>query len=163
MSEELVVMGRVTGPYGVQGWIKLQPYTEDPEALCDYKSWWIGGQEKQVLEAAVHGASVIAQIAGLENREAAALLKGSEIAVPRNALPETAAGEFYWTDLIGLEVVNEQQEVLGKVAGHLSNSAHDVMRVADGGKERLLPFVEAVIREVDMKAGRIRVDWNADW
>lgn len=156
-------MGRVTGPYGVKGWIKIQPYTEDLEGLCEYKTWWVGGQERAVLEAAVHGATVIAQISGVENREEAALLKGSEIAIPRNALPAIAADEFYWADLIGLEVVNEQEEVLGKVAGHLSTGAHDVMRVVDGETERLLPFVEAVVRKVDMAARRIRVDWGADW
>lgn len=156
-------MGRVTGPYGVKGWIKIQPYTEDLEGLCEYKTWWVGGQERAVLEAAVHSATVIAQISGVENREEAALLKGSEIAIPRNALPAIAADEFYWADLIGLEVVNEQEEVLGKVAGHLSTGAHDVMRVVDGETERLLPFVEAVVRKVDMAARRIRVDWGADW
>ncbi|HKO88377.1 MAG TPA: ribosome maturation factor RimM [Burkholderiales bacterium] len=163
MSEDFVVLGRVTGPYGVKGWIKIQPYTEDVERLCEYKAWWVGGQQKAVMEAAVHSASVIAQVAGVESREAAAALKGAEIAVPREALPEVSEDEFYWADLIGLEVVNEQEEVLGKVAGHMSNGAHDVMRVMDGETERLLPFVDAVIRKVDMAARRIRVDWGADW
>ena len=167
VPEDLVVMGRVVGPYGVKGWVKIQPFTEHPENLCDYPMWWIGKsgqwQEQEILEAAVHGQTVVAQVSGVDSREAAALLKGSEIAVPRAALPATDENEYYWADLIGLEVVNEQEEVLGKVAGHLSTGAHDVMRVVDGETERLLPFVDAVIRNVDMKARRIRVDWGADW
>jgi 16S rRNA processing protein RimM len=167
VPEDLVVMGRVVGPYGVKGWLKVQPYTEYPENLCDYANWWIGGagqwQEQAVLESAVHGATVVAKVSGIETREAAALLKGSEVAVPRTELPATGENEYYWADLIGLEVVNEQEEVLGKVAGHLSTGAHDVMRVVDGETERLLPFVDAVIRKVDMQARRIRVDWGADW
>ena len=164
---DLVVMGRVVGPYGIKGWLKIQPFSESLEALCGYSTWWVtkAGQTREiaVLQAKVHGATVIAQVEGLENPEAAALLKGAEVAVSRELLPATQAGEYYWSDLMGLEVVNEQEEMLGRVAGHLSTGAHDVMRVVDGKTERLLPFVEAVIRKVDLAARRIRVDWGADW
>jgi 16S rRNA processing protein RimM len=164
---DLVTMGRVAGPYGIKGWLRIQPFTDSPNGLCGYSKWWIaepaGWREVEVIEAKVHGAAVVAQVEGVESREAAALLKGAEVAVARSAMPATSAEEFYWTDLIGFEVVNEQDEVLGKLAGHLSTGAHDVMQVMDGEKERLLPFVETVIRAVDMKARRIRVDWGADW
>lgn len=160
-------MGRVVSPYGVKGWIKIQPYTENLEAFCGYTSWWIGKpgdlSAKTVVQAKVHGATIIAQLEGLQDPETAARLKGAEVAVAREALPAPEADEYYWSDLIGLEVVNEQEEVLGKVAGHLSTGAHDVMRVVEGETERLLPFVEAVVRKVDMSARRIRVDWGADW
>ena len=166
-TPELVVMGRIAGPYGVKGWIKVQPYTEFPENLCDYARWWVrrdnAARELEVLDSALHGATVVAQLAGIDSREAAALLKGSEIAVPREALPAAEEGEHYWADLIGLEVVNVQGEVLGKVSGHFSNGAHDVMRVERDGAEQLLPYVEAVIRKVDMPGRRITVDWGADW
>jgi len=166
-TDDMVVMGRVVGAYGVKGWIKVQPYTESIENLCDYESWWIGraGEwvEREVLDAAVHGATVLAQLEGLADREAAALLKGSEIAVPRAALPPPEENEHYWADLIGLAVVNVQGEALGRVAGHVHNGAHDVMRVEHDGGERLIPYVEAIVQEVDLAGRRIVVDWGVDW
>ncbi|MFO7189891.1 MAG: ribosome maturation factor RimM [Pseudomonadota bacterium] len=163
----MVVMGRVAGAYGVRGWIKVQPYTESVQNLAEYGRWWIGSagnwQEWKVLQAKVHGATVLAKLEGLDVRETAALLKGREVAVPREAMPPTAEDEHYWTDLIGLEVVNLQGEVLGKVAGHFSNGAHDIMRVARDEAEQLIPYVGAVIREVDLPGRRIVVDWGADW
>ncbi len=160
-------MGRIVGPYGVKGWVKVQPFTETVASLCDYRQWWVGQgadmREMTVLDAAAHGATVVAQLAGTDDREAAARLKGSEIAVPREAMPATNEGEYYWADLVGLEVVNEQGEMLGRVAGHFSNGAHDVMRVEHDGPERLIPFVDAVVRKVDVPGGRIVVDWGADW
>lgn len=167
-STDMVVMGRIAGPYGVKGWVKVQPYTETPEGLCEYGRWWVARagndpEEMEVLDAAVHGAAVVALLSGIESREAAASLKGGDIAVPRAALPPADENEYYWADLIGLDVVNERGEALGRVAGHFSNGAHDVMRVTDGTQERLIPYVEAVVREVDTAGRRIVVDWGADW
>lgn len=163
----MVVMGRVVGAYGVKGWIKVQSYTESIENLCDYESWWIGRtgewMEREVLDVAVHGTTVVAQLAGLDDREAAALLKGSEVAVPRGALPPVEEDEHYWADLVGLDVVNTQGVVLGKLAGHYSNGAHDVMRVEHEDAERLIPYVDAVVQEVDLAGRRIVVDWGVDW
>lgn len=160
-------MGRVVGTWGVKGWVKVQPYTETVAALGDHDRWWVGRgadlQEMALCDSAVHGATLVAQLAGIDDREAALRLKGCEVAVPRAALPAVAEGEYYWTDLIGLAVVNEQGEMLGRVAGHFSNGAHDVMRVERDGPERLIPFVDAVIREVDLSGRRITVDWGADW
>lgn len=166
-SDDMVVMGRIAGPYGVKGWVKVQPYTETPEGLCAYGRWWVGragdSREMVVQEAAVHGVTVVAQLAGIDSREGAALLKGSDVAVPREQLPPTDDNEHYWGDLIGLDVVNEQGEALGQLADHFSNGAHDVMRVTDGAQERLIPYVEAVVRRVDISCRRILVDWGADW
>ncbi len=160
-------MGRVMGPWGVKGWIKVQPFTEYVDGLCDFPAWWIGGREIAVEEAAPHGATVIAKLAGLDVREDAMKLKGAEVSVPRDALPEAGEDEFYWDDLVGLEVVNLQDEALGKVAEVFSNGAHEVLRIAQGEgsarRERLVPFVDATVREVSLAEGRIRVDWGADW
>ena len=167
MPENLVVMGRVIGAHGVKGQLKVQPFSESPDALCNYPKWWIGKpgkwQQVDVLDATVHGLTVVARLAGIEDRDAAALLRHSEVAVPREALPATESDEYYWADLIGFSVMNEQEVMLGQVAGHLSTGAHDVMRVVDGETERLLPFVGAVIRKVDVAQRCIRVDWGADW
>jgi 16S rRNA processing protein RimM len=160
-------MGRVAAPYGVKGWVKVTPFTGIAEALTAFGRWWIGGpggwEEVEVAEARRHGANVIGRLAGCGDREQAAKLRGREVAVPRAALPETASDEYYWADLVGLEVVNADGQTLGKVGSLFSNGAHDVMRVEAGGSERLVPFVPAVVRKVDLAAGRIEVDWGLDW
>jgi 16S rRNA processing protein RimM len=160
-------MGRVAAPHGVKGWIKVTPFTAQPDALGRHAIWWLGRagdwREVEVAESAAHGPNLLARLAGCTDRDAAARLRGCEIAVPRAALPAAAPDEYYWADLVGLDVVNEQGQALGKVTGLFSNGAHDVMRVEEGGNERLVPFVGAVVREVDLAGRRIVVDWGLDW
>ena len=160
-------MGRVDAPYGVKGWIKVAPFTAAPDALTRFGRWWIGGpegwKEVEVAEAKRHAAVVVARFAGCGDREQAAKLRGFEVAVPREALPAPAPDEYYWADLVGMEVVTAERESLGRVTELFSNGAHDVMRVGAGKGERLVPFVTAVVRRVDLAAGRIEVDWEPDW
>jgi len=164
-------MGRVLAPYGVKGWIKVQPFTASPESLAGYDHWWFseGGDwaESDIAEVAVHGSDVVARPAGCTDRDQAVKYRGREVAIPREAFPEAGKDEFYWADLVGLEVVNMQGEVLGEVAGLLSSGVQDILRVSEGtrsGKdERLIPIVEAVVKKVDLKTGRIEVDWGKDW
>jgi len=164
-------MGRVAAPHGVKGWIKVAPFTGQPGALGQHPKWWVGRsgdwREVEVAESAVHGMSLLARLAGCTDRDAAARLRGSEIAVPRSALAATAPDEYYWADLVGLEVVNGEGQALGKVDSLFSNGAHDVMRVeaveSGGKRERLVPFVGAVVRQVDLAGRRIVVDWGVDW
>jgi 16S rRNA processing protein RimM len=160
-------MGRIAATYGVKGWVKVTPFTESPAALIRYPRWWVGRAdawtETEVSERAVHGASIVARFFGCADREQAAKLRGSEVAIPRDALPEPAPNEYYWADLIGAEVVNTDGLSLGKVAGLFSNGAHDVMRVGEGRAERLIPFVGAVIRTIDLPRHRIEVEWGTDW
>lgn len=159
-------MGRVAGPFGVQGWIKIQPYTEEVGGLKDFAVWWLGSEagwrEYPVLEASVHGKTLIARLAGCDDRDAAAALKGCEVAVPREELPATDRDEYYWSDLIGLSVVNTQDQQLGTVSDLLTTGAHDVL-VVQGDRERLIPFIAQVVLEVDLAASRVRVDWGADY
>lgn len=159
-------MGRVAAPYAVRGWIKVQTFTQHLDSLLDYPIWHLGKAGKwqayNVLEAKVHGSSVVAQLAGIDDRNAAEAATGMEIAVAREELPPAEDNEFYWDDLVGLTVVNTQGETLGKVTGLLETGAHDVLKVS-GEKEHLIPFVEAIAREVDLEAGRIVVDWGSDW
>lgn len=111
-----------------------------------------------------HGDGLVVSFAGVADRTAAEALKGQLIGVPREALPETGDDEFYWADLLGLAVVNEEGAVLGKVAGLIETGANDVLQVVnDAGEERLLPFVDAVVLEVNKPAGVIRVAWGCDW
>jgi len=161
-------MGRIVAPYGLKGWVRIEPYGADPVSLSAHPSWWVGRngdwQELKVAQSVLqHGASLVARFEGYVERDAALALKGSDVAVERETLPPSANNEFYWVDLVGLKVVNVQDEELGVVAGLFDNGAHAVMRVVAGETERLLPFVEQVVRQVDMAEGRIRVEWELDW
>ena len=160
------MMGRIAAPYGVKGWIKVQPLTAETRTLLDYRTWWIGDeggwQEHAVTGGRAQGQMLVAAIEGCDDREAAASLRGKTVAVPRAALPATQAQEYYWADLIGLRVVNAVEQEFGRVAAVVQTGANDVLVVEDG-RERLIPFIAPVIREVDPVAGVIRVEWDADY
>jgi 16S rRNA processing protein RimM len=163
-------MGRVMGPYGVRGWVKVAAFTAATDALAGYGTWWLlpreglEGKAWPVESARVHADTVVAKLAGIETREAAAVLKGSLVAVPRDALPPLPDDEMYVGDLIGMTVVNRRGETLGKVEAVDSFGAHPVMRVAGaGGPVRLVPFVAAHVDAVDREAGRVEVDWGLDY
>jgi len=163
-------MGHVIGPYGVRGWVKVAPHTETTGALADYATWWLARGESEegvawrVESARTHGDSLVAKLAGIETREAAAALKGTLVAVPRDALPALDGDEIYLGDLVGMLVVNRLGETLGKVESVDSFGAHPVLRVAAGsGEVRLVPFVPAFVDAVDREAGRVDVDWGLDY
>ena len=155
-------MGRVAGSYGVRGWIKVVPGGGVLHTLAGITKWWLGEQAFSVSEARVHGATVVAKLDGVETREQALALKGAPVAVEREALPEAEEGHYYLADLVGLDVVNEQGERLGVVKQWTSNGAQDVMEVA-GERSYLIPWVAAVVKEVDLAARRVVVEWGADW
>ena len=162
-------MGRIFGSWGVRGGIRIDPFSEDPETLAGYKTWLVGreGQWKEytVLEARLHTTQLVAQIEGIDDRDAALALKGSEVAVPRDSLPAPEDGSYYWSDLIGLVVVNTRGEALGEVKEMFSNGAQDVIDVvasdAAGKVQRLIPWT--VVKSVDLEARRIEVEWEKDW
>ncbi|MBZ0104518.1 MAG: ribosome maturation factor RimM [Sulfuricella denitrificans] len=160
-------MGHIGVPFGVRGWVKIYAHTEYSDSLLDYPAWWLGknGQwrEVRVQDSEVHSKSLVVHLEGCDDRDAAAALRGSEIAVPRDALPEPAENEYYWADLIGLSVLNSEQQALGMVSELLETGANDVLVVQQGEQERLIPFVPHVIQEVNLAAGTIRVDWGLDW
>lgn len=171
----MVVLGRVAAPYGVQGWVRVLPFVDDALAWCEMPRWWLAADKAQpewvafdVRACRGQGGAVVACLAGVEDRTAAAALKGRLVAAPRETLPPTAADEYYWADLIGLAVVNEEGDELGWVSNLISTGAHEVLVVREapqqeGGRERLLPFVETVVREVDLAKRLIRVSWQRDW
>ena len=155
-------MGRVAGSYGVRGWVKVVPDEGAEEGLAGAKEWWIGADAYEVSLAKIHGATVVGKLGGIESREQALALKGKTVAVPREALPEPEEGKYYLADLVGLEVVNEQGAVLGVVTRTYSNGAQDVIEVS-GDRTRLMPWVAAVVKEVDLLKKQIHVEWGADW
>ena len=162
----MIVLGRISAPFGVRGWVKIQLFTQNPEHLLGRPTWSLGRddswREINVIEAQAHGNSLIAELAGIESREAAAPLKGMQVAVERARLPPAEENEFYWADLIGLAVRNRQGEVYGEIAEMLATGANDVM-VVRGERERLIPFVGHVVDSVDLKARSVIVDWPADF
>jgi len=160
-------MGRVMAPWGVKGALKIEPFGSGSGSLCKYSAWWVGKpgklSEVAVAECRAHGAYLVARFRGCDSPEKAGAYRGAEVALKRGDLPEPAEHEFYQVDLIGLEVVNERGERLGRVAGFITTGANDVMRVAHESGERLLPATAEVIRRVDLAAGTVEVDWGADW
>jgi 16S rRNA processing protein RimM len=161
-----VILGRISGLFGVKGWVKVYSYTEPREAVLDYDRWLLSGkngwQEATVAEGQRHGKTVIVRINGYDDRDKAAGLIGTEIGVPREELPETDSDHYYWSDLEGLSVVHRDGTELGKVDYLLETGANDVM-VVKGETERLIPFVMGkVVLGVDLTKGEIRVDWEWD-
>ena len=159
-------MGRITVPYGVRGWINIQPDTEYIDSLFDYPVWWIQvdgvWKEFSVEEAKVHGDHLVAKLEGVIDRDQAFKFKGKTIAVPREELPEPDEGEYYWSDLVGLEVENLQGEKFGRIDHLFETGANDVM-VVKGEQERLIPFIGQVVQQVDLAGMRMVVDWDADF
>jgi 16S rRNA processing protein RimM len=172
----MVVMARVLAPYGIQGWIKARPYTALIASLLDYQIWWLAPaddaeswREFAVRDARQHGDTLVAALDGVADREAALRWRGAWVAVPRSALPEPDAGEFYWSDLVGLAVVNRDGETLGQVSKVLETGAHPVLQVEarvvgeKGVGERLIPVVADYVDAIEPAAGRIMVNWPADY
>ena len=145
----------------MRGWIKVA--VDDPELLARQRRWWLQGAEFAVEEARVHSGKLLAKLAGVETPERARELKGKAVVIERPKLEE---GQHYWSDLVGLEVVNEDGVVLGVVKRMSHNGAHEVMEVTATGTEartRLLPWVPAYVKKVDLAGRRIEVEWGVDW
>ncbi|GMR17112.1 MAG: ribosome maturation factor RimM [Gammaproteobacteria bacterium] len=164
--EDPLVLGRISGLFGVKGWVRVHSYTEPRRAILDYGGWLLWREDNwlaaQVAEGREHGKSVVVRLEGVADRDAAAAYVGADIGVAREQMPEPAAGRYYWADLEGLEVVHRDGRPLGKVAYLLATGANDVL-VVQGEREILVPFVtDEVILDVDLAAGTISVDWEWD-
>jgi 16S rRNA processing protein RimM len=162
----MVVMGRIAAPYGVLGWVNVLPDTEMLDGLFDYPVWWVQAEgtwhEFLVEDAKVHGDHLVAKLQGIADRDQAFRLKGKLLAVPREQLPEPEEGDYYWSDLIGLTVKNVQGVELGRVKELFETGANDVI-VVEGEHERLIPYIDQVVLEVDLAGKRMLVDWDAEF
>jgi len=161
-------MGRIASAHGIRGWVKIQPFTEYLDSLLDYRTWWVGQEhgpwrEVAVQQCEVHNKTLAAQLPDCPDRTAAEKLKGLLIAVPRSSLPKQDKDEYYWSELIGLAVVNEAGVTLGTVTNLLETGANEVLSVQGDSGEILIPFVASAIKQVDVKNQTIRVDWAADY
>jgi 16S rRNA processing protein RimM len=165
-ADSLVVMGRIVAPYGVQGWVKVLPDTEVLDGLLDYPIWQIGKegswQQFKLKSGKVHNDVLVVKLDGVNDRDAAFACKGLQVAVPRALLPELDDTEFYWSDLIGLAVKNQQGVDFGKIVDVFETGANDVI-VVKGEVERLIPFAEHTIIEVDIAQQTMLVDWDEDY
>lgn len=168
-----LTVGKIGAPYGVRGWVKVYSYTEQVGNLLDYDPWYllITGQSTgpaewrlaDVVEAKEHGKGLVVKFEHCDDRDAAALLNGQEIAIRREQLPQTEAGEYYWIELEGLEVKTLEGISLGVVDHLFETGANDVL-VVKGEHERLIPYVkDHVVKAVDLEAGFIQVDWDPDY
>lgn len=164
-GERPVVLGRIGAPFGVQGWVKVQSYTDPLEGIAGYPVWELhrGASlgRKAVLDWKRAGPGVAVRLEGVETREAAQALTGAEVRVERADLPPTAPGEYYWHDLVGLDAYSLEGAPLGRVAGVLDMPAHPVL-VLEGDRERLVPLVRERLAGVDFDAGRLELDWHPD-
>ncbi|MGH8197442.1 MAG: ribosome maturation factor RimM [Steroidobacteraceae bacterium] len=159
------MLGRITGPFGVRGWVKIASFTDPPEQILDYPLWRAGlpGEDSRELRPAEgrrHGKGLVVRLEGIDDRDAALALAKPELWIERRELPALEEGEHYRADLIGLEVVNLQGQRLGRVDYFLDLPAGMVM-VVIGERERWLPLGKERLLRVDLERGRITVDWDA--
>jgi 16S rRNA processing protein RimM len=187
LPDDAIEVGRILDAWGVKGWLKILPHSARPEALFSAKSWFLQAPDAKfrpgfnaffgtvtisVDEAKPHSDSVVAKIAGLDDRDAAEALRGCRIFLPRSSFPAATKDEYYWVDLIGLNVVNREGVALGCVRDLMATGPHSVLCVEytttreDGSSatdERMIPFVAVYVDSVDMAARRITVDWQPDY
>lgn len=165
VAKKIVPLGHVSGVHGVKGWVKIHSLTDPREAIFEYQPWLLGDSHEEVRfsEGKKHGNRLIALFEDTNDRDAAEALVHKKIAVYREQFPETEAGAFYWTDLVGLKVELQDGTELGTIENLLATGANDVM-VVKGSRERLIPFVHGqYILEVDLDNGVIVVDWDKDF
>jgi 16S rRNA processing protein RimM len=174
VPDDLTQVGYVSGAFGVTGSIRVTPFSTEADALLSVKTWWLDKPSLRsvtVRTAKMHGGDVVAQIVGVVGRDAAEALKGASVTVPRSQFPQLPADEFYWSDLIGLDVVNLQGEALGQVTDLMHNGAQSILRIAPvpdaaiatKAPERLIPFVDQFVKTVELEAKKITVDWGLDY
>ncbi len=178
LPQDAIEVGRVADAWGIKGWFKVLPYSAQPEALFSSKRWFLlptevgvktfsGVMKLAIKEAKEHSDSVVACAHDVLDRSDAEALRGARIFISRSSFPTAASDEYYWVDLIGLAVVNRQNERLGVVRELLATGAQTVLvleYMLDGTvHDRMIPFVSAYIDDVDLASRHIRVDWQADY
>jgi 16S rRNA processing protein RimM len=169
-----VRLGRVAGVFGIQGWVRIASETRPAENIFRYRRWWLGEQDggfevRVVARSKPESNAPLAQLSGrdglpITDRDVAQGLVGMAISVDRDALPKLPDGEYYWVDLVGLDVINTEGVALGVIREMTSNGAQDVMVLAAGEQERLIPFVRGpIVQQVDLEARRVVCDWQPEW
>lgn len=184
LPTDAIEVGYILDAWGVKGWFKIVPHASAPEALFSSRRWYLQPPLRgvgpvqapktlsalptllKITQVKEHGDGVVASAQDITERSEAEALKGARVFVSRASFPTAAEDEYYWVDLIGLQVVNREHVLLGTVQDLIDTGAHSILRIATGtGRpaERLIPFVGAYIDRVDLPAQRIEVDWNPAW
>ena len=178
LPADAVEVGRIADAWGIKGWFKVLAYSADPEALFSSKRWYLQPAERgpktfvgtvklAIREAKEHSDTVVASAQDVDDRTAAEALKGAPLFIPRSSFPTAATDEFYWVDLLGLDVVNREGVALGQIRDLLSTGPQTVlvMEYTEDGKtlERMIPFVSQFVDGVDIPGRRITVDWQPDY
>ena len=187
MPGDAIEVGRILDAWGVKGWLKILPHSSEPDALFSAKTWYLqapdakfrpgfnaftGAVSIEIGEAKTHSDSVVAKVDGLDDRSDAESLRGCRIFLPRSAFPQASKDEFYWVDLIGLNVVNREGMAMGCVRDLMATGPNSVLCVEyqttqeDGtskSEERMIPFVSAYVDSVDVAGKLITVDWQPDY
>jgi 16S rRNA processing protein RimM len=172
--EDLTQVGYVAGAYGIAGAIRVTPFSTDADALLNVKTWWLDKPSLRsvtVRTTKMHGGDVVATLVGMAGRDAAEALKGAAVHVSRAEFPALEEDEYYWSDLIGMDVVNLEGEALGKVIDMMSNGPQSILRIepvadpesSEKAPERLVPFVDQFVKHVDVKSKKITLDWGLDY
>ncbi|WP_188982946.1 ribosome maturation factor RimM [Pseudomonas matsuisoli] len=171
-ADDLIVIGKIVSVHGVRGEVKVYSFTDPLDNLLDYRRWTLtrDSEIKQVelVRGRLQNNVLVAKLRGLDDREVARTYAGFEIRVPRSELPELNDGEFYWHQLIGLRVIDQAGQFLGRLDHLLETGANDVIVVkpVEGSlddRERLLPYTEQCVQAIDLASGEMRVDWDADF
>lgn len=166
-DKRYLTIGKISGVFGVKGAVKVFSYTEPRENILNYPVWMLTKNAEfkkiNVLGGQAQGKAIVANLAGIVDRDKAAELNGWEVVIERSQLPPTAQGEYYWADLVGLSVETTEGVALGVVDHLLETGANDVL-VVKGDRERLIPFLrEQTIRAIDLNKDLIVVDWDPDF
>jgi 16S rRNA processing protein RimM len=168
-SVEYVPVGKISGAFGVKGWVKIYSFTDPRENILSYSPLYLSRKgewvEVKVVEGRLQGKGVVMSLDGVTDRDQVLPLVGVELAIAKTQIKPAGKDEYYWSDLIGMSVVNSQNEQLGQVDSLLENGAHDVLVVLNKDKtERLIPFVlNDIVELVDLDNKVIRVDWKSDY
>jgi 16S rRNA processing protein RimM len=164
-----ILLGRVNGAFGVRGEVKLESWTEPREAIFRYQPWILRdaqGNERELrgVRGKVSGKSLVATFPDVTDRDTVEAMRGTEIYVPRSALPPPGPDEYYWVDLEGMRVVNAEGVDFGTVSHIFATGANDVLVARNGERERMIPFVQPqYVTSVDFEAGLVTVDWDPEF
>lgn len=164
ITPEYVIVGKIGSTYGIKGWLKVIPFTEKASDILHYSPWYIETEhdwkETHVQNGKEHGKGIIAKLVGLNTPEEARLLCNKKIAILRSQLPHLPQNEYYWNDLEGLTVINQHNEVLGKIIYLMATGTNDVL-VVKGTKEHAIPYLPGnVIKNINLAEKTMRVDWD---
>jgi len=161
-----ILIGKVSGCFGIKGWLKIFSYCDPRENITTYKSWIVGNRQFDSVESKKNGKLIVAKLKGIDDKETAQILLGQSVEIEKRQLSQLNSDQYYWHDLVGLEVTNTAGIRFGKIKSMLQTGAHDVI-IIKGDRERLIPYITDVststtVIKIDLKEQTMLVDWHED-